>query len=96
MELCDGDLRKKLNACKGKLGEQGAIKIFSQILKGFRVLIDKGYIHRDAKPENILTKGTHFKLTDFGMSCKADMNYIEKLDEICGTPLYMAPQILHE
>ena len=33
---------------------------------------------------------------DFGFSCKADMNYITKMDEVCGTPLYMAPQILYE
>jgi serine/threonine protein kinase len=96
MELCDSDLRKKLNASNGKLPEQEAIMVFTHILRGFKELISLGYIHRDVKPENILIKGEHYKVGDFGFSCKADMNYIQKLDLICGTPLYMAPQLLNE
>lgn len=96
LELCDSDLRAKLNANSGKLSESEAISIYCQIIKGFKFLISLSYIHRDIKPENIIIREQSYKVGDFGFSCKADMNYLCKLDEICGTPLYMAPQILYE
>mgnify|MGYP003571422446 FL=1 len=52
-------------------------------------------IHRDIKPENVLlSEGLVAKLTDFGWS-----NYIqedEKRTTVCGTPIYLAPEILQE
>jgi aurora kinase len=52
-------------------------------------------IHRDIKPENVLlSDGLVAKLTDFGWS-----NYIqedEKRTTVCGTPIYLAPEILLE
>ncbi len=52
-------------------------------------------IHRDIKPENVLlSDGLVAKLTDFGWS-----NYIqedEKRTTVCGTPIYLAPEILEE
>ena len=52
-------------------------------------------IHRDIKPENVLlSEGLVAKLTDFGWS-----NYIqedEKRTTVCGTPIYLAPEILLE
>ena len=52
-------------------------------------------IHRDIKPENVLlAEGLIAKLTDFGWS-----NYIEgdqKRTTVCGTPIYLAPEILED
>ena len=52
-------------------------------------------IHRDIKPENVLlTEELTAKLTDFGWS-----NYISEEDErrtVCGTPIYLAPEIIKE
>ena len=52
-------------------------------------------IHRDIKPENVLlAEGNIAKLTDFGWS-----NYIqgeEKRNTVCGTPIYLAPEIINE
>ena len=52
-------------------------------------------IHRDIKPENILLdEGLKAKLTDFGWS-----NYMEgdfKRLTVCGTPIYLAPEIINE
>ena len=52
-------------------------------------------IHRDIKPENVLLNdGIVAKLTDFGWS-----NYIQEEKErktVCGTPIYLAPEIIKE
>ena len=52
-------------------------------------------IHRDIKPENVLLgDGLVAKLTDFGWS-----NYMqedEKRQTVCGTPIYLAPEIIKE
>ena len=52
-------------------------------------------IHRDIKPENVLLgEGLIAKLTDFGWS-----NYMqedEKRQTVCGTPIYLAPEIIKE
>ena len=52
-------------------------------------------IHRDIKPENVLlNEGMVAKLTDFGWS-----NYIQEDKErktVCGTPIYLAPEIIKE
>ena len=57
--------------------------------------MDPPIIHRDIKPENVLlNEGIVAKLTDFGWS-----NYIQEDKErktVCGTPIYLAPEIIKE
>ena len=50
-------------------------------------------IYRDLKPENILVgRDGHIKLTDFGFSKM--IKYSDKTFTLCGTPEYMAPEII--
>ena len=58
-----------------------------------------GVVHRDLKPENILIEKDpdteeikHIKVTDFGLSKIARPNEI--MMESCGTPAYVAPEVL--
>lgn len=77
------------------LNEAEALAVFCDITAGYKALIDKQYVHRDIKPKNILRKDKTFKITDFGFARKYKYDS-EKLSEFCGTPLYMAPQLLYQ
>ncbi|KAM3146326.1 hypothetical protein pb186bvf_001671 [Paramecium bursaria] len=95
LELCDGgDLEHFLESHGGHLSEQVAQEVLLQMMCGFKEITDKGYIHRDIKPANLFMKGDLFKIADFGFACQADIKGKKKLDVCCGTPLYMAPQLL--
>ncbi|KAF7682533.1 cAMP-dependent protein kinase catalytic subunit [Astathelohania contejeani] len=63
----------------------------SELVLALEYLHDKGIAYRDLKPENILLNASgHIVLTDFGFA-----RYINKVNyEPCGTPDYMAPELL--
>jgi serine/threonine protein kinase len=94
MELCpDGSLEKLLEK-RGRLTEDEAMNYFSQIVKGLQVLSASGVVHRDLKPANLLISGKTIKIGDFGLARKFDKGTL--LTSYKGTPLNMAPEILHK
>ena len=66
----------------------------AQMAIAIQYLHDMGYVYRDLKPENILIdeKG-YLRLTDFGLAKKLKKG--EKTDSFCGTPEYVAPEIIN-
>ncbi|KAF7594587.1 hypothetical protein BBP40_008854 [Aspergillus hancockii] len=79
---------------KQKLSEDEARHIFRQLFEAVQYLHDLGFVHRDIKPENILIvdKDLLVKLGDFGLT-----KFIGEEDfahTLCGTPSYVAPEIL--
>ena len=57
-------------------------------------LHSKNIVYRDLKPENILIdRDGYIKLTDFGLS-KQNIKGNEATYSICGTPEYLAPEVL--
>uniref|UniRef100_A0A8C3T640 phosphorylase kinase n=1 Tax=Chelydra serpentina TaxID=8475 RepID=A0A8C3T640_CHESE len=78
---------------KVTLSEKETRKIMRALLQVIQYLHSINIVHRDLKPENILLDDNmNIKLMDFGFSCQ--FNRDEMLKEICGTPGYLAPEIL--
>ena len=80
---------------KKKLEESEACMYFQQIIIGLEYLHKMGIVHRDLKPENILVdhRLKEIKIIDFGLSNK----YTDKLNllsTLCGSPHYLAPEVL--
>lgn len=88
----DGDLLSYVKE-RGKLTESEAKNIFLQIVQGIRYCHRHNILHRDIKLDNILlAKGTNVKICDFGVSRFVKPGQMIK--EQCGTPAYIAPEIL--
>ena len=68
----------------------------AEVLLALKYFHDNGVIYRDLKLENILlTPEGHIKIADYGL-CKDEMWYGCKTSTFCGTPEFMAPEILKE
>ena len=84
---------------KGHLEEAQARMYFHQLVDAVSYCHSKGVSHRDLKPENLLVDDNgDLKISDFGLSAlvKGDGNQTraELLHTTCGTPNYVAPEVL--
>lgn len=81
---------------KKKLSEDESKHVFRQLFEGLKYLHDRGIVHRDIKPENILVVDTELtvKLGDFGLAKIIGEDSFTTT--LCGTPSYVAPEILQE
>lgn len=89
-----GELFNKI--AKGKLTEEAARKYFQQLISAVDYCHSRGVYHRDLKPENLLLdeNGT-LKVSDFGLSAVAESKRQDGLlHTACGTPAYVAPEVL--
>uniref|UniRef100_A0A3B3DAT4 Doublecortin like kinase 3 n=1 Tax=Oryzias melastigma TaxID=30732 RepID=A0A3B3DAT4_ORYME len=95
MELVrGGDLFEAISD-SGKFPEAEAGLMVSDVSEALEYIHGKSIVHRDLKPENLLRVAAgvcRLKLGDFGLA----MVVTEPVFTICGTPTYVAPEILHE
>ena len=77
-----------------KLSEKMSKFLFRQIILGIQHIHSKNVVHRDIKLENILIDfNNNVKICDFGIG-KVLNSEDELLYDKCGTPMYMAPEII--
>jgi len=85
---------------KGNYSEKDAANIVAQMINGVEYLHGEGIAHRDLKPENLLCSGEgedgykpfRVVIADFGLSKIFDSG--EALETSCGTPDYVAPEVI--
>ncbi|CAD8089331.1 unnamed protein product [Paramecium sonneborni] len=94
LEYCSGgELFYLLRKVK-RMSEEEAFFYFAEICLGMKNLHDNNIIYRDIKPENILIDfDGHIRIADFGLS-KPHMENEDVAYSFCGSPEYMAPEML--
>jgi serine/threonine protein kinase len=95
MELCaGGDLLNYVRKRK-RVKENMAKFIFKQLIDGLQHCHSRGILHRDIKLDNVLLNAAgDLKVCDFGVSKIVRAG--ERMTEQCGTPAYIAPEILRD
>ncbi|KAK8556097.1 hypothetical protein V6N13_070166 [Hibiscus sabdariffa] len=81
---------------RGRFSEDLSRRYFQQLISAVRFCHSRGVYHRDLKPENLLLdENWNLKITDFGLSAVTDQIHPDGLlHTLCGTPAYVAPEIL--
>jgi TolB-like protein len=101
MPFVEGEsLRKRL--ARGPLPEQEAVSILRDVARALVFAHERGVVHRDIKPDNILLSGEAAVVTDFGIAKAINAartgdgvsasGTITQLGTSIGTPAYMAPE----
>lgn len=91
-----GDLFDAITIAQ-KFSEEQAALMITHLVSALAYLHNLNIVHRDVKPENLLVEfdGDRIrllKLGDFGLACEVT----KPLFTVCGTPTYVAPEILAE
>ncbi|KAG6772890.1 hypothetical protein POTOM_024319 [Populus tomentosa] len=91
-----GELFAKV--AKGRLKEEAARKYFQQLISAIDYCHSRGVYHRDLKPENLLLdEDENLKISDFGLSALPEQFRQDGLLHTqCGTPAYVAPEVLRK
>ncbi|KAK9050424.1 hypothetical protein SSX86_030606 [Deinandra increscens subsp. villosa] len=89
-----GELFAKV--AKSRFSEDLSRRYFQQLISAIGYCHSRGVYHRDLKPENLLLdENWNLKVTDFGLSALTEQIRPDGLlHTLCGTPAYVAPEIL--
>ncbi|MFL5821056.1 MAG: Stk1 family PASTA domain-containing Ser/Thr kinase [Solirubrobacteraceae bacterium] len=92
MEYLEGRSLKEIVATEGPLAPARAIDIAIQILRAARFAHQRGVIHRDLKPHNVIVDDEgRAKVTDFGIA-RAGASDMTETGSIMGTAQYLSPE----
>eukprot|EP00079_Xenopus_tropicalis_P024085 XP_012816609.1 PREDICTED: serine/threonine-protein kinase 33 isoform X1 [Xenopus tropicalis] len=106
-ELCEGGELPKILHRKKCLSKAETRHVIRNLGSPIAYLHRKGIVHRDLKLENILVKSNdgadneelilNIKVTDFGLAVqKGGVGSENMLQSTCGTPIYMAPEVIND
>ena len=93
MEYLPGGSLKDRLLKRGPLPARTAAAVALQIAEALRAAHDRGVVHRDIKPQNILiTDAGNLKVTDFGIARAASSSTMTRTGSILGTAQYISPE----
>lgn len=93
MELVEGDPLAAILARERRINAERTLDILEQAGNALQAAHERGYVHRDVKPGNILIGPTgKVKLTDFGIAKAADAAPVTRSGMVMGTAHYIAPE----
>ncbi|KAI3801281.1 hypothetical protein L1987_29385 [Smallanthus sonchifolius] len=97
LEYCKGgDLSVFIQRRQGRIPKSTSVHFMQQLATGLKVLRDNQIIHRDLKPQNLLLStnddNSILKIADFGFARSLQPRNLA--ETLCGSPLYMAPEIM--
>jgi len=92
MAFCEGEsLKRKIE--RGPLPLPQALGIAAQVASGLAAAHDKGVVHRDIKPGNVMVaEDGRVKIVDFGIAHLADETRLTRTGDVMGTTAYISPE----
>lgn len=93
MELVEGEPLASTLAREGRISAERTLDVLEQAGNALQAAHERGLVHRDVKPGNILVTGTGVvKITDFGIAKAADAAPVTRSGMVMGTAHYIAPE----
>jgi eukaryotic-like serine/threonine-protein kinase len=93
MEYVSGGTLKEWLDERGPMEPERALAVAGQVAEALWAAHERGVIHRDIKPQNILITGMgHLKVTDFGIARAASAATISATNAVLGTAGYLSPE----
>lgn len=94
-----GELMDRMTE-KDKFVENEARSTMRSVVDAIRYCHSMGIVHRDLKPENLLYESLDeesiIKISDFGFAKFVEGEFVGGLTTVCGTPVYIAPEIIEQ
>ncbi|WP_081722463.1 serine/threonine-protein kinase [Saccharopolyspora rectivirgula] len=93
MELVEGEPLAAILAREGRINTDHTLDMLEQAGRALQAAHERGLVHRDVKPGNILiTPDGTVKITDFGLAKAADAAPVTRSGMVMGTAHYIAPE----
>ena len=97
MEYIEGETLRQVLTRRGRLPIDEALPILAGVAAGLDAINERGIVHRDVKPSNILLgSGGAVKLADLGIASAPDRTRITSSGAVLGSLSYMAPEQLSD